>query len=55
VLGQFRHIVLEYRLALDDRSMRKIKAAEAKTTAPVNDMAESATTTENKTTRGGKR
>jgi len=30
-LGQFRHIVLEYRLALDDRSMRKIKAADAET------------------------
>ena len=41
----------EYRLALDDRSMRKIKAAEAETTAPVDDMAESATTTENKPTR----
>jgi len=35
--------------------MRKIKAAEAKTTAPVNDMAESAMKTENKPTRGGKR
>jgi hypothetical protein len=61
VLG-FGHIVpatelqgREYRLALDDRSMRKIKAAEAGTTAQVDDMAESATTTENKPTRGGKR
>jgi hypothetical protein len=45
----------EYRLALDDRSIRKIKAAQAETTAPVDDMAESATTTENKPTRSGKR
>ena len=29
----------EYRIDLDDRSMRKIKAAEAETTAPVDDMA----------------
>jgi hypothetical protein len=43
------------RLALDDRSLREIKAAEVETTAPVDDMAESATTTENKPTRGGKR
>jgi len=35
--------------------MRKIKAAEAGTAAPVDDMAASATTTENKPTRGGKR
>ena len=33
--------------------MRKIKAAEVETTAPVEDMAEGATTTENKPTRGG--
>src|SRR5262245_851605 len=45
----------EYRLAPDDRSMRTIKAAEAETTAPVDDMAESGTTTEAKPARGGKR
>ena len=45
----------EYRLALDGRSMRKIKAAEAETTTSVDDIAESATTTENEPTRGGKR
>ena len=46
-LGQeFRHIVpyraqgRAYRLALDGRSMRKIKAAEAETTSPVDEMAE---------------
>jgi hypothetical protein len=35
--------------------MRKIKAAEAETTTSVDDIAESATTTENEPTRGGKR
>jgi hypothetical protein len=42
VLGQdsaYRAQGREYHLALDDRSMRKIKAAEAETTAPVDDMA----------------
>src|SRR5262249_37138341 len=45
----------EYRLALDDRSMRKIKAAEAETTAPGADMAETDATAEDNTTRGGNR
>ena len=35
--------------------MRKIKAAETETTAPADDMAESATTMANKPTRGGNR
>jgi hypothetical protein len=35
--------------------MRKIKATEAESAEPVDDMAESATTTENKPARGGKR